>query len=135
MADGVANTDAVNVEQLKAAGLNIDTSGVATNAFVAYDDTTKGKVTLGGGTVGTTITNVKAGTLSASSTDAVNGSQLYATNTNVTNVQNTVNNIRQADPPAVSTGTASGVVGTPASQFHPPAANTVRTTPPPPPSH
>jgi hypothetical protein len=64
---GTANTDAVNVAQLKAAGLNVDTSGNATNAFVAYDDTSKGKVTLGGGASGTTITDVKAGALSASS--------------------------------------------------------------------
>nr|WP_227244275.1 YadA-like family protein [Paraburkholderia caribensis] len=40
-----------------------------------------------------TITNVAAGQLSASSTDAVNGSQLYATNQAVNQVQNQVNNI------------------------------------------
>ncbi|WP_150540198.1 YadA-like family protein [Actinobacillus vicugnae] len=39
---------------------------------------------------GNKVTNVKAGEVSATSTDAVNGSQLYATNQNVTNVQNTV---------------------------------------------
>ncbi|WP_232243393.1 YadA-like family protein [Paraburkholderia sp. SOS3] len=90
---GSADKDAVNVAQLKAAGLNVDTSGNVANSFVAYDDTTKGKITLAGGTAGTTITNVKAGALSASSTDAVNGSQLFATNANVTNVTNTVNSI------------------------------------------
>ncbi|MDX7881519.1 ESPR-type extended signal peptide-containing protein [Acinetobacter nosocomialis] len=37
------------------------------------------------------ITNVAAGTISASSTDAVNGSQLNATNQNVTTAQNTAN--------------------------------------------
>jgi autotransporter adhesin len=41
----------------------------------------------------TKITSLAAGTLSAASTDAVNGSQLFATNTNVSNLQNTVNNI------------------------------------------
>lgn len=47
------------------------------NAAVKYDDpVVKDKVTLGG-TDGTTITNVKPATLSATSTDAVNGSQLY----------------------------------------------------------
>ena len=56
-----------------------------------------------------------------------------AENANLNKATNTVNNIRQADPPRASTGTVSGVVGTPASSFHPPAANTVRTTPPPPP--
>jgi autotransporter adhesin len=90
---GTADTDAVNLAQLKAAGLNVDTSGNVSNAFVAYDDATKGKVTLAGGAAGTTITNVKAGALSTTSTDAVNGSQLNATNTNVTNLSNTVDNI------------------------------------------
>ncbi|OTT90621.1 hypothetical protein CAT69_18460, partial [Acinetobacter nosocomialis] len=37
------------------------------------------------------ITNVAAGTISATSTDAVNGSQLDATNQNVTTAQNTAN--------------------------------------------
>ncbi|MDQ7976554.1 YadA-like family protein [Paraburkholderia sp. SARCC-3016] len=90
---GTADKDAVNVAQLKAAGLNIDTSGNATNSFVAYDDTTKTKITLGGGTAGTTITNVKAGALSASSTDAVNGAQLYATNQNVSSINTQITNI------------------------------------------
>ena len=39
------------------------------------------------------IINVAAGTLSATSMDAVNGSQLYATNMNVSNLQTSVNNI------------------------------------------
>ncbi|MGF6761523.1 autotransporter adhesin [Paraburkholderia sp. GAS33] len=107
---GTANTDAVNVAQLKAAGLNVDTSGNATNAFVAYDDTSKGKVTLAGGASGTTITDVKAGALSASSMDAVNGSQLYATNTNVTNLQNTVNNINNGTAGLVQQNATTKVI-------------------------
>ncbi|KLD61925.1 YadA-like family protein [Dyella japonica] len=58
------------------------------------------------------ITNVAAGQLSATSTDAVNGSQLYATNQavntldgRVTNVENTVNNIA-GDITNISTGQA-----------------------------
>ncbi|WGE62399.1 YadA-like family protein [Actinobacillus equuli subsp. haemolyticus] len=39
---------------------------------------------------GNKVTNVKAGEVSATSTDAVNGSQLHATNQNVTNLQNNV---------------------------------------------
>lgn len=39
------------------------------------------------------ITNVTAGELSASSTDAVNGAQLYQTNERVTGVENKVNNL------------------------------------------
>ena len=56
-------TDAVNYAQLQAAGLKTDSSGNATNSFVAYDDTTEGKVTLGG-SAGTTLTNVAAGAVS-----------------------------------------------------------------------
>ncbi|WP_342310559.1 beta strand repeat-containing protein [Burkholderia pyrrocinia] len=83
MAAGVADTDAVNVGQLKAAGLATDGSGNVTNALVTYDaNMGKGLVTLGG-VGGTTVTNMKAGTLSVTSTDAVNGSQLFATNQNV----------------------------------------------------
>ncbi|MFX6085775.1 hypothetical protein ABTF32_19565, partial [Acinetobacter baumannii] len=37
------------------------------------------------------ITNVAAGTVSSTSTDAVNGSQLNTTNQNVTTAQNTAN--------------------------------------------
>jgi autotransporter adhesin len=103
VANGVANNDAVNVAQLQAMGGTINSSGVVTNSFVAYDDTTKGSITLKGAG-GTTITNVKAGGLTANSTDAVNGGQLYQTNANVANlaanvanitgnVTNTVNNI------------------------------------------
>ncbi|WP_321913194.1 YadA family autotransporter adhesin, partial [Paraburkholderia sp. J11-2] len=79
VANGVDSNDAVNVAQLEAMGANIDTSGNVTNAFVAYDDTSKTVITLGG--VGSTtpvaIHNLAAGAVSASSTDAVNGGQLY----------------------------------------------------------
>lgn len=51
---------------------------------VQYTDATKEKVKLAGAG-GTTITNVKAGALSKDSTDAVNGAQLFETNTNLTN--------------------------------------------------
>jgi trimeric autotransporter adhesin len=79
MSAGINDTDAVNVGQLKAAGLSVDTSGNPTNAFVAYDDLTRGKVTLAGGTAGTTITNVTAGAVNPASKDAINGAQLYGT--------------------------------------------------------
>jgi autotransporter adhesin len=72
VAAGKSNTDAVNLSQLKNAGLAIDSSGNATNAFVAYDDTTRGVVSLGG-TQGTVIRNVAKGT---TDTDAVNLGQL-----------------------------------------------------------
>ncbi|WP_436896971.1 YadA-like family protein, partial [Acinetobacter gyllenbergii] len=51
--------------------------GTLDDAAVKYDDaTTKDKITLAG-TGGTTITNVKAGAVNSSSTDAINGSQLH----------------------------------------------------------
>ncbi|WP_419816891.1 YadA family autotransporter adhesin [Glacieibacterium sp.] len=79
---GVARTDAVNVSQLSAVGT------VAANS-VQYDVDGEGvranKITLTGGNTAApvTIANVAAGALSASSTDAVNGAQLFATNTQV----------------------------------------------------
>nr|WP_246174180.1 YadA-like family protein [Paraburkholderia hayleyella] len=75
MAAGTADTDGVNLKQLKGMGLTTDTAGNVTNAFVAYDSTSKDKVTLGGaGTTGTVaLGNVKAG---IASNDAVNVSQL-----------------------------------------------------------
>jgi autotransporter adhesin len=47
VAAGTQGTDAVNFAQLQSAGLKVDSSGTATNALVAYDNTTEGKVTLG----------------------------------------------------------------------------------------
>ena len=44
---------------------------------VKYDDSSKSRVTLGGGESGTTITNVKEGALGKDSKDAVNGKQLF----------------------------------------------------------
>ncbi|CAE6776257.1 YadA-like family protein [Paraburkholderia haematera] len=101
LAAGQQTTDAVNYGQLQAAGLKVDSSGNATNAFVAYDDTTEGKVTLGGAS-GTTLSNVAAGALSASSTDAVNGSQLYTTNQNV--AQNTATMAQNTSDIATNAG-------------------------------
>lgn len=57
--------------------------GTLSGNAVQYDDAEKTKVTLGGGETGTTIDNVKDGTLSATSKEAVNGSQLYTTNQNL----------------------------------------------------
>jgi len=62
------------------------------NVTVAKD--TGGTVVNFTGTAGTrTLTGVTAGDLSATSTDAVNGSQLYATNLNVSNTNNNVANL------------------------------------------
>ncbi|WP_374954932.1 YadA family autotransporter adhesin [Paraburkholderia sp. BL21I4N1] len=68
-------------DAIAAAALTGGGGGTDPNA-VAYDDASKGLVTLKGAE-GTSITNVKAGELSATSMDAVNGSQLFATNEKV----------------------------------------------------
>jgi autotransporter adhesin len=72
------STDAVNGSQLYA------TNQTLSNA-VLYTDGTHSSVTLGGGVTPVKLTNAAAGVLSTSSTDAVNGSQLYATNQAVSN--------------------------------------------------
>ncbi|WP_240159204.1 MULTISPECIES: YadA-like family protein [unclassified Burkholderia] len=92
VAAGTADMDAVNVSQLKSSGL-IDGDGKSI-AAVTYDKKTDGtpnyeSVTLAGKT-GTKLTNVKAAELSATSTDAVNGSQLFATNENLGNLKDTL---------------------------------------------
>ncbi|WP_407668378.1 beta strand repeat-containing protein, partial [Paraburkholderia bannensis] len=78
VANAVASHDAVNLAQLEAMGGTFDSSGNATNAFVAYDDMSKGSVTFGGsGAKPVRLYNIAAGTISASSTDGINGSQLF----------------------------------------------------------
>ena len=61
------------------AALQNQMSQLGTGNPVEYDDSTKSSITLGGAS-GTKISNVTAGALNATSTDAVNGSQLFATN-------------------------------------------------------
>ncbi|CAB3810887.1 hypothetical protein LMG27177_07565 [Paraburkholderia fynbosensis] len=79
MANATNNTDAVNLSQLRALGANVDSSGAVTSTFVAYDDATKNRITLRGpgSTDAVLLTNVDKGQLAASSSDAVNGAQLY----------------------------------------------------------
>jgi trimeric autotransporter adhesin len=115
VAAGTADTDVVNVAQLKAVATVA--SGVSDSA-VKYDTdaggtVNHGSVTLagstsidGGASGGTRITNLAAAALNESSTDAVNGAQLYATNqavnsldgrvtqntTDITNISNQINN-------------------------------------------
>ncbi|WP_426024590.1 YadA-like family protein [Brevundimonas sp. PWP3-1b1] len=83
VAAGTAATDAVNVAQLQGVSDRVD--AIADTA-VAYDDPSGDTLTLAGAD-GTTITNVAAGDVSATSSDAINGSQLFATNNQV--AQNT----------------------------------------------
>jgi len=93
VAAGTAATDAVNVAQLQGVSDRVDAlAGTA----VSYDTITRDTLTLAGAN-GTTIANVAAGQVNATSTDAVNGSQLHATNTqvalNTTAITNLTNNI------------------------------------------
>ena len=105
-ADGsyIKKSDTNNVAQnLTALDTGLKATADALDALdglaVQYDATNKTKVTLGG-SGGTTIDNVKDGVLSASSKEAVNGSQLYKTNqdlaTEVTNRTNAVNTEKTA---------------------------------------
>ncbi|VWB50268.1 adhesin [Burkholderia arboris] len=120
VAAGTSDTDAVNVKQLKGVQSSLNQLGALA---VQYDDSSKSTITLGGAG-GTRITNVQAGTLGATSTDAVNGSQLYATNqqvskntTDISNLQSNVTNIangkaglvQQQDPNgAITVGQGTG---------------------------
>ena len=83
-----ANADAVAKEAKDRAAADTEIknsiSSLSDNA-VQYTDSTKAKVELGGGATGTTISNVKAGALAANSTEAVNGAQLFKTNTDLAN--------------------------------------------------
>lgn len=83
VAAGSAGTDAVNVAQLQGAISQI--SAAADIFAVSYDDDGTGqpnyaRVTLGNGAGPTTVTNLAAGAVSAGSSDAVNGAQLFAAN-------------------------------------------------------
>lgn len=71
------------------------------NQAVTYN-TDKSKVQLAG-TNGTRLTNLQEGELSTTSTDAVSGKQLYATNQNITTLQSTV--AQKADKTDVYTKT------------------------------
>jgi trimeric autotransporter adhesin len=88
---------------------DITNIGTATKNAVTYDSDSHNKVTLGGTAAadGTDenavqLTNVKAGELSDTSTDAVNGAQLNATNARVDTFENTVNNIAGTGSPFIA---------------------------------
>ncbi|MGP4789946.1 ESPR-type extended signal peptide-containing protein, partial [Psychrobacter sp. 1Y11] len=104
-ASTTAGSSAVTVTNTTDASTNVTNAAVDLSAAskaslakadnsVQYDNAGKTSVTLGGaGASPVTITNVADGTLSTSSKDAVNGSQLHATNQNVaTNKDNITNN-------------------------------------------
>uniref|UniRef100_UPI003F70C192 ESPR-type extended signal peptide-containing protein n=1 Tax=Enterobacter ludwigii TaxID=299767 RepID=UPI003F70C192 len=75
-----ASTDAVNGSQLYATNSAVN---VLANDALLWDSSKNAYSATHGTATTNKITNVAAGTLSSSSTDTVNGSQLYATNQNV----------------------------------------------------
>ncbi|WP_277425412.1 YadA-like family protein [Pseudomonas chlororaphis] len=85
-----ANTGPLVSSNVGAALSNLNTSVTNTAAVaVKYDDaTTKNQVTFNPAGTSVKLTNVAAGALNATSTDAVNGSQLFATNQTVDGLVN-----------------------------------------------
>ena len=59
---------------------------------VQYDDATHSVVTFDGAT-GTSLTNVQAGAVTATSTDAINGSQLFGVQTQVDTNTTAISNL------------------------------------------
>ncbi|WP_277626117.1 ESPR-type extended signal peptide-containing protein, partial [Burkholderia cenocepacia] len=101
VADAKDDHDALNLGQLKNAGLvGDDGSGNLTSLAVTYDGATKDSVTLGGAGAATPVAlhNVADGVLSATSKDAVNGSQLFATNTRVGDLEDSLSKGGVIDP-------------------------------------
>ncbi|GAB2802550.1 ESPR-type extended signal peptide-containing protein [Dyella kyungheensis] len=110
---GTADTDAVNVAQLKAAGV-INGDGSA-NAAVTYDrnadgSAAHGSITLGNGQAasGTTIHNVAAG---VGEMDAVNVGQLNAVVSQATSTSNAIASNDAGAPAAKATGAHSAAIG------------------------
>jgi autotransporter adhesin len=73
---------------------------------VKYDTSAHDTVTLGGAS-GTTLTNVAAGEVSESSTDAVTGAQLWNTNQQLSDLTQSVQNQQQTGSSAMSINTGS----------------------------
>jgi autotransporter adhesin len=95
VADATDETDAVNLRQLRAAGL-VGPGGEVIGAVTYNAD--KSIVALAG-TGGTLITNLRAGLIAPGSTDAINGGQAWALKdelgARIDIVENQVNNIEQ----------------------------------------
>uniref|UniRef100_UPI003CC815E6 YadA family autotransporter adhesin n=1 Tax=Trinickia soli TaxID=380675 RepID=UPI003CC815E6 len=96
VAAGAAPTDAVNVSQLQSVESQL--TQAQSNAL-QWDPTANGGAGAynanHGGTGPNTITNVAPGSLTSTSTDAVNGSQLFTTNQNVSNLTTSLNTTNQ----------------------------------------
>ncbi|WP_042326875.1 ESPR-type extended signal peptide-containing protein, partial [Paraburkholderia ginsengisoli] len=108
VANATSSTDAVNLSQLQSMGMTVDSNGNVVNSFVAYDDSTKTKLTFGG--VGAAepvkLSNVANAT---SSTDAVNLSQLQSMGMTVDSSGNVVNSFVAYDDSTKTKLTLGGV--------------------------
>jgi len=109
VAEGKEDTDAVNVAQLKKAGL-VGGDGSTFDAVVYDAGSNRGSVTFGG-LGGTKLTNVMAGLVSATSTDAVNGSQLWILQDQVNNLGDRVTNIENNGVPGTGPVTPQPELG------------------------
>ncbi|MFH3077513.1 YadA-like family protein, partial [Klebsiella sp. KE9038] len=103
------STDAVNGSQLYATNtavenLNVSVGGLQNDALL-WDENLGAFSASHGSTTVNRITNVAAGELSDKSTDAVNGSQLYATNQNVEANTTSINNLGDTVENIYTTGT------------------------------
>jgi len=98
VANAVDDNDAVNLSQLKSAGL-FDKEGKALDAVVYDANSQKATVTFGGAN-GTVLNNVADGQVSEGSRQAVNGGQLYQLKTelreSITNIDSRVTNIEHS---------------------------------------
>jgi autotransporter adhesin len=114
--DGRINTTNETVTNLQTQVTNIaaGSGGVATPNAVAYDSDTHDKLTVG--TVGkqtTLVTNLTDGTVAAGSTDAVTGSQLFATNELVKDLTTTVTNNTTTGSSSIGVNGINGADGAP----------------------
>ena len=113
VANGVNDSDAVTIAQLKATGL-IDYTGKELGALV-YDDLTLGTATLGG-VGGTIIDNLKNGLIASGSMQAVNGGQLFDMQQNFDNKFSQLNSQYNSLDGRIGTieqGIADGSIGGP----------------------
>ncbi|WP_250533151.1 YadA-like family protein [Caballeronia sp. AZ10_KS36] len=114
-------TDISNInQQISSGNVGLVKQDATTRNITVAKDNDGTVVDMTGTQGARTVTGVAAGTLSANSLDAVNGSQLYATNQNVASLTQQINNVAAAssafasqstDTPAVASGANSTAMG------------------------
>ncbi|MBB3861658.1 autotransporter adhesin [Novosphingobium hassiacum] len=105
-----ANTGAIATAQ---AGVTANTAGLAAldSAAVKYDDASHGTVTFDGA-VPTRLTNVAQGAVAATSSDAVTGAQLFATNQAIAVATGSLGLALTYDDASLASATLGGAAGT-----------------------